>query len=58
MTANQREENQNGCSVPIEHPERDMESILDDLRIYVCHEMRRPPEMTENSTAGAAGLTN
>lgn len=25
-----------------------MESILNDLQIYVCHEMCRPPEMTED----------
>lgn len=48
MTVNRKKENQNGCSAPIEHPERDMESILDDLQDYVCHEMCRPPQMTED----------
>ena len=48
MTANRKKESRNGCSVPTEQPERDMESILNDLQIYVCHEMCRPPEMTED----------
>lgn len=36
MTANQKPENQNGCSAPIEQPGKDMESILDELQSYVC----------------------
>ena len=48
MTANRKKESRSGCSVPTEHPERDMEYILNDLQIYVCHEMCRPPEMTED----------
>lgn len=36
MTANQNKENQNGCSVPTEHPGKNMESILDELQSYVC----------------------
>ena len=36
MTANRKKESRNGCSVPTEQPERDMESILNELQIYVC----------------------
>lgn len=36
MTVNQKAENQNGCSVPTERPESDMESILSELQTYVC----------------------
>lgn len=36
MTVNQKEENQNGCSAPIEQPESGMEFILSELQTYVC----------------------
>lgn len=41
MTVNQKEENQNGCSVPIEQPESGMESILDELQAYVYSQICR-----------------
>lgn len=36
MTANQKAENQTGCSAPTEQPESGMESILNELQTYVC----------------------
>lgn len=48
MTVNQKKENRNGCSAPIGYPERGMESILDEMQTYVCHEMCKAPEMTED----------
>lgn len=49
MTANQNKENQNGCSVPTEQPGRDMESILDELQLYVCSQICRVPDnLTED----------
>ncbi len=47
MTANQKPENQNGCSAPIEQPGKDMESILDELQSYIC---RRICGISDNLT--------
>lgn len=44
MTVNQKEENRSGCSAPTGHPERDMESILNEMQEWVCHEICKLPE--------------
>lgn len=49
MTANQKAENQTGCSAPTEHPGRDMESILDELQLCVCTQICQIPDnLTED----------
>lgn len=49
MTANQNKENQTGCSALTEQPENGMESILDELQLYVCTQICKIPDnLTED----------
>ena len=49
MTVNQKPESQNGCSAPTEQPGREMESILDELQLYVCTQICKIPDnLTED----------
>lgn len=44
MTVNRKPESQNGCSAPTEQLGRDMESILDELQLYVCTQICKIPD--------------